>query len=158
MNEPDIYYVREDKTFGAATELPEGAYQITRDVYELLQLNPEYLDIRIQDNVVHLTVSLISYKRSAVIEVQKLVGNVMPSKQRMDHLMQAVITQQGCFDSEEKALLNRNETRELLRDLVAHQNKVLYLGHKHETRINESGSPQEVDSILESFENLIGKL
>lgn len=158
MNEPNVYYVKDDKSFGAATELPEGAYPISKDTYDLLVLNPEYLDIDIRDNTVHLTVSLISYRKNAIAEVHKMVGRVEPSKNRLDCLMCSVITQQGCFDPEAQTMLTPEETKELLAKLVAHQNRVRYHGHKHRTRIKEAESPREIDAILESLENLIGTI
>ena len=157
MTDPNatLCYVYPDGSHGRASYLPEGAYQIGEEYYQIIEDNPDVVDVTVEDGVVHIRPSLISYKAKACVAVRADIAKAMPGEQRLNRLHRAVTARQGCFDAESGLFLDDKETVGNFNALVMLSNQLLYLESKYLSRINLALDVHQVDHYLEMFQRAL---
>jgi hypothetical protein len=154
-DQPEVFYVRADKTWGKATTLPQGAYQITEETFNLLQDNADCLDISIVDGKLHISVSLISYKRKALHLVELTVGNYRVGDDKLADLRDCVIAETSFFDSANGNILDAVEAKSLFAYFVSRQNELRRVAYVYVDLVRNAKSPEDVDAALESLDQTL---
>lgn len=153
--ERSICYVNLDGSYGRATSLPPGAQEVGEEVLQLLEENPDLIDVRIEGGLVHVTPSLISYKAKACASLRLDIAKACPSEERLNRLMRSAVLNIGCFDVESGLLLDEQETQGNFKALVQLSNDLRYLEAKYTSKINQAPDVTTVDHHLDVFQRTL---
>ena len=150
-----ICYVNLDGSYGRATRLPEGAQEVGEEVLQLLEENPDLIEVRVEGGLIHVSPSLISYKAEACANVRRAINTQVPGDERLNRLMRSTVLGIGCFDAESGLLLDEKETRGNFQALVQLDNDLRYLEAKYVSKINKAPDVTTVDHHLDVFQRTL---